>query len=207
MLISHEMRHLNIPFSPSVLEELNALMDKWNARLIYGHSFRKLDKLRSNFIQLERVCFLSRRLKLADAGRVTSYDRFSMYYVIDLAAQQYVHEVGHSDIIYLIHPAIILITRYDIENETNLRDTLFYYLQNGSNVHRTAVKTFMHRNTVINRINKIKSLTGLDLSDGGLCQRLMFSCQLIQYYERVLNLPLRLSVIQGNTKEGKGEKQ
>ena len=51
---------------------------------------------------------------------------------------------------------------------------------------------YMHRNTVINKLNKIVELTGVDLTDGGLCQRLTFSCQMIQYYERVMGMNMNL---------------
>lgn len=192
VIASSDERVLRMPVSEDQMEALESLMAERDASMSVSHSFRNLDKLRTNFIFCERVVVLARALKLRDTGRVNTYDRFSMYNVIDLATQQFIRTYGHSDIIYLIHPAIILVTRYDTAHATNLRDTLYYYLVSGNNVSRTAATTYMHRNTVINRINKIVELTGVDLSDGGLCQRLMFSCQLIQYYERVLNLTLKL---------------
>ena len=73
-----------------------------------------------------------------------------------------------------------------------LRDTLFSYLLNDSHLARTARALYMHRNTVINKLNKIVELTGIDLTDGGLCQRLTFSCQMIQYYERVMGMNMNL---------------
>ena len=194
MLMSHAERVLQCPFTREELATLETLMNRMGACMVYGYCFRDYAKLRTGFLQCERVLVLSRALRLMDTGRVNSYDRFNVYYLIDLAVQQFIHMAGHSDIIYLIHPAIIQITRYDTANQTELRDTLYYFMLNGNNVSRTAEATFMHRNTVLNRINRIRALTGLDLEDGGLCQRLMFSCQLVQYYERVLNLPLRLDI-------------
>ena len=115
-----------------------------------------------------------------------------MYHVGDLAAQQFIKSFGHSDIIYLINPAIVELARYDKAHNAGLRDTLFYYPVNDRNLQRTAQVMFMHRNTVVNRIHKIIELTGLDLSDGELCQRLIFSCQMVRYYEDVLHLKLNL---------------
>lgn len=39
------------------------------------------------------------------------------------------------------------------------------FLANGMNVSETSRKLYMHRNTLIYRLNKIKKLTGLDLRD------------------------------------------
>ena len=39
------------------------------------------------------------------------------------------------------------------------------FLENGMNVSETARKLYMHRNTLMYRLNKIRALTGLDLHD------------------------------------------
>lgn len=46
----------------------------------------------------------------------------------------------------------------------------------------------MHRNTVINRMKKLQSLVPLNLEDGELCQRLLFSCQIVKYREQIMKL-------------------
>lgn len=191
-IYSHNDRTLQLPFSSELLEQMEAVLEEHHASISVSHGLRSFDKLRTTYLMCERVHVLARALRLPDVRRVYSYDRFSMYYVTDLATQQFVSNNSHSDIIYLIHPAVIMLTRYDTKHHTNLRDTLFYYLINDRNLQRTAAATFTHRNTVINRINKITELTGLSFDNGGLIQRLLFSCQLIQYYERVLKLTLRL---------------
>lgn len=114
-----------------------------------------------------------------------------MYCVIDLCVQRYLEIEGNDDVLYLVHPAVILLTRYDSQHNSNLRDVLYYYLLNDRNLVKTAAATYMHRNTVINKVNKILDLLQLDLEDGNLRQRLMFSCQFIRYYENVLKREFR----------------
>ena len=191
-ITSRADRVQGMPMTQEQKQQLEELMERRHASMAVSNAVRQFDKLRTIFMLCERVVVLARSLKLMDIGRVNSYDRFSMYCVIDLAAQQYVRTYEHSDLIYLIHPCIIAITRYDAAHQSNLRDTLYYYLLSDKNLSRTTALTYMHRSTVINRINKIVEITGIDLDDGGLCQRLMFSCQLIQYFERVLNLPIKI---------------
>ena len=60
-------------------------------------------------------------------------------------------------------------------------------------VKRTAGKLYMHRNTVSNKLNLIRSITDVDFNDGDINQRIIFSCQVIKYYEKVLSQNMRTS--------------
>lgn len=53
---------------------------------------------------------------------------------------------------------------YDEKNDTNLVQILRSYMKNNGSVQATADELFVHRNTVNYRLNKIKELTGMDLS-------------------------------------------
>ncbi|MDE7380056.1 MAG: helix-turn-helix domain-containing protein [Clostridia bacterium] len=48
-------------------------------------------------------------------------------------------------------------------NDKDLVETCFCLFENDLNVSRTAGKLYMHRNTLIYRIAKLKRLTGLDV--------------------------------------------
>lgn len=66
-----------------------------------------------------------------------------------------------------------LISGYDIKNFARLFEdaetmaTVNCFLKNGMNVSETARKLYMHRNTLIYRLKRIKKITGLDLRDFG----------------------------------------
>jgi len=64
---------------------------------------------------------------------------------------------------------------------------LFIYLLNDRNLNATAAQTFMHRNTILNKISRITSLTGIDLSDPLTQQRMLVSCQTLHYSEKYLD--------------------
>ena len=53
--------------------------------------------------------------------------------------------------------------------------TLRVYLENDRNVTLTAKLLYVHRNTLLKRINKIVSLTSLDLDDAECRKRLLVS--------------------------------
>lgn len=188
----HEERMISFPADPGDLKKLQALMDEYHAELSVSNATRHYDMVRTMFLLCSRVMTMGHALQLPDVGSVYCVERFSMYNVIDLAVQRFIEVHGHTDVIYLIHPAVVQLTRYDREHNSRLRDTLYYYLLSDSHLVRTAKALYMHRNTVINKINKVVELTGVDLTDGGLCQRLAFSCQMIQYYEQIMGLTMHL---------------
>jgi hypothetical protein len=148
--------------------------------------------LRTLYLIVDRTLYMAPRLDVEPGERVYFHDRYATYYALDLCNQRFIQIHGHSDTVYLIHPSVIQLTRYDAQHGTHLRDVLYRYLLNHGNLIRTANATYMHRNTVINKLKKINELVPLDLEDGNLCQRLLFSCQAINYYERVLGLQLKL---------------
>ena len=57
------------------------------------------------------------------------------------------------------------LVEYDHRNETNLVETLDCYFACNCNVSETAKALYIHRNTLIYRIDKIRSVLGRDLKD------------------------------------------
>ena len=78
-----------------------------------------------------------------------------------------------SDIVSLLPKAQRerIISGYDLKNfakifeDTDAMATVDCFLQHGMNVSETSRILYMHRNTLIYRLNKIQSQTGLDLRD------------------------------------------
>lgn len=174
-------------------EAVSAVLKQHKLRMMVSNCTRDFGKLNTLYNLTRRTGLIAERLALQRGERVYHYERYGVYQVIDLCTQRYMSLFGHSDLMYLVHPLVVQLTHYDEQHRTNLRDVLFYYLQNGQDLKRTAEMMYMHRNTVANKINQIRSLYRIDLADGGLCQRLLFGCQVILYYERVLQQRLSLS--------------
>lgn len=170
---------------------LTGLLERYNGFIAVSNGTRNLDALGSNFMLAKRTAFLAHALRKNTGERIFFHEDYSMYCVIDLCVQRYLEIEGNDDVLYLVHPAIVLLTRYDAQHDSNLRDVLYYYLLNDRNLVKTAAATYMHRNTVINKINRIMELLQLDLEDGNLRQRLMFSCQFIRYYEKIMKREFR----------------
>ncbi|MFC6169510.1 PucR family transcriptional regulator [Loigolactobacillus jiayinensis] len=79
-----------------------------------------------------------------------------------------------------IDPSVQQLHEYDLVNQTELMATLAQFINCGGNQTITAERLFIHRNTLLNRLNKIKLLTGLDLKDSQLWFQLECSLQMQQ---------------------------
>ncbi|MEG0307986.1 MAG: PucR family transcriptional regulator ligand-binding domain-containing protein [Clostridium sp.] len=70
---------------------------------------------------------------------------------------------------------------YDRKNDTNLIDTLKAYLFNNCNLIKTSQNVFIHRNTLVYRLNKIKNILNIDL-DSSMCRVELMNCIMIANY-------------------------
>ncbi len=180
-------------FEPNLEKNrLLAILERHNCYVGISNGTRDYGTLRSLYLLAKNTILLAKKLSHKQGERIFFHEEFWIYNAIDMCAHKFVELHHHDDIIYLIHPAIIHITRYDKQHNTNLRDTLFYYLLNDRNLVKTATVTFAHRNTVLNKVNKIDKIINLDLEDGSLRQRLIFSCEMIRYYEKYMNKQLKV---------------
>lgn len=84
------------------------------------------------------------------------------------------------------HPIVRKLKEYDEENNTELQDTLLYYLVFRNSLQLVAAKMYIHRNTVRLRLNKIEELFNIDLNDMQLCNQLIFSLAISKFLDNKL---------------------
>ncbi len=185
ILMYHNERILNLKLDEP---KINAFLMKYDAYMAVGNNTRDYSMLRTHYLLSKRTISLAKKLNVEKESRICRQIRYNEYCIIDFCVERFVEEFGHDDIIYLMHPAVVQILRYDKKYNNNLEDVLHSYLINDCNVTRTAEEMYMHRNTIINKINKIMSLIDADLSDPRVRQQLLFSQQVLRYYEKVMNL-------------------
>lgn len=174
-------------------DKLRDFLVQFHAHAGISNASRHLSRFRTLWETAQSTLRLGLKLPRFSADeRYFNYEDYSMYYIIDLAARQFITDHHNDDLIYLIHPIVITICRYDATHNTNLRDVLFYYLLCGCSVNRTAQTMYMHRNTVLNKLNKINEITEIPLEDGYTQHRMIMSCLIIRYYENYMNHVVRL---------------
>ncbi len=86
----------------------------------------------------------------------------------ELGAYRYIYRFAQTDTLHdHYQKQIDLIVEYDRRKRTNLLETLEIYLECGGNVAKTSSQLEVHRNTLLQRLERLQKLCSLDLE---LCQ-------------------------------------
>ena len=132
----------------------------------YSESFQGLSKLKSYYQQAKVA--LDYALQEKGAGILLSYAKISTLHLVSTLYQTLPHHLVR-------HPAVDTLRAYDRENNTELAPTLRCYLENEQNTQKTAQKLYIHRNSLMYRMDRIKELVCIDLSDPEERHRLMIT--------------------------------
>ena len=104
--------------------------------------------------------------KAIEFGQMLHPNSFLFYYkdiaymeMLDICRKQ-------SDLLSFCAPAVLDLMRYDEANHTEFMRTLYYYLENNGNTALTAKDLFIHKNTLLYRMDKIKGLIHDELISG-----------------------------------------
>ena len=182
------------------------LLASINAYAMKGNTSQWIKGLRILFNQCRITLPIAVAVRYgSEAGkRCLNYNRFNFYFSIYLAERSAGHTMGTGDVLYLCDSAVLTLTRYDRQFNSDLRDTLFVYLMRDRNISAAARDLHVHRNTVIYKLNQIKSLIGDKADDPYVRHNLISSCMIIRYIEnyhqREVDLPpVEKSLLRKNT--------
>lgn len=79
-----------------------------------------------------------------------------------------------------IHPGLFKVREYDKKSDAQLMDTLRCYLENDRMAGDTADQLFIHRNTLMKRLDKIQTLGDINLGHYETIKRLILSFELMK---------------------------
>jgi len=127
--------------------------------------------------------------------RIYYYEDYAAYHMVELAAETAPHTINSRNLIHLCNNDVVILMLHDRRNGTNLLETLYTYLTYACNATEAAKALFIHRNTMLNKLQKIESLIGRSLQEYSMLrERLLFSCRVLIYIQRYLGKdPLELS--------------
>lgn len=114
--------------------------------------FDHLKKLKSAYEQAESTCRLGSTLA-AESSVWFFDDYYDFYLMSELQSNLPITDYVHRGIQNLI--------QYDAEHNSSYALTLFLYITTQFNLSETAKKLFIHRNSMIHRLNRILEITGI----------------------------------------------
>lgn len=170
--------------------ELNELLCQWDAYAAVSNSAVRPSAIRALYFQAGAAMRFGLSLKKEESKRLFRYEEYAAYLIVDLCAEGYRRSLHSDDLVYLCHPALGNVLRYDRENGTDLAKILRRYLDNNCNMSQTARELFIHRNTMLNRLDKLEELLGVHLKAPSVRLQLQFSFYIADYSERCLHRPV-----------------
>ena len=174
---------------PGGMEQMDKLLKASNCRGCLSGIARNLTWASLMYELCLQTLRLQQMLKLPDSSfsSLVDFNTYSPYLMIDMCAQFIRNNWHTKNIMLLIHPAVINLYRYDLEHNTNLEEVLYYYLINHRSLELTAKNLFMHRNTIVNKIRKIRELTPVDMDSPEVQTHLIISHYLLNYCLKVID--------------------
>ena len=88
-----------------------------------------------------------------------------LFFYRDIMLEQMLSHIPAEQTEYLISPDVFRLAEADTRFSFSATDTLKTYLECGCNLIRTAERLFLHKNTLLYRLNHIKSIIRCDLND------------------------------------------
>lgn len=172
-------------------ESLDVVLKRYDCRAVLSHcaplsSFRILYMLCLRALRLDRV------LARVKDHAYFFFEEYAIDVIIDFCAEKYMETCKERDLMYLMSPSIYILMEYDGKHNSDLRHTLYHYLLNNKNLGKTAAATYVHKNTVANKVKKIEELIEEDIDDPMVQYRLTTSCIFAEYYEKYLGRTIDL---------------
>lgn len=202
IVLFSSLERINQPTEVLDASRFQTLLEDWNAVAAISNATSQHYRLHTCYFLAQQTLKLGKALRPQQRHRIFSFEDYAEYFMIDLCFNSFDELLGHHDIIYLAHPDAILIARYDRKHGTNLLDVLYYYCLSSENIAKTAGLAYMHRNTATARMAKIRELIRADLSDGQIRQRMIFSCKILRYYEKYVQVDMEERLRETSGQEG-----
>ncbi|MBK5242732.1 helix-turn-helix domain-containing protein [Clostridium sp.] len=124
-----------------------------------GRTYNTLLEVSVSYKEAEKALLLATSLNRA--GYIHYYEDLAVYTLLENVKSN-----------YKIHPSLLNLIEYDKKEKTDYIKTLSIYLSCYQNVSHTAVKLFLHRNTVLYRIKKIEKILQRKLDNHSFCLEL-----------------------------------
>ncbi|WP_434796678.1 PucR family transcriptional regulator [Terrisporobacter vanillatitrophus] len=156
--------------------DLKTCLDKYKLQGGLSDLYHGFENSSKYYIQANATLMLGKIFN--DNHSLLLYSDYSLYHMLHIC-----HNSISIDT--FLNDAINYLRKYDYKNNTSYYDTLYSYLLNNCSIIETSRSLFIHRNTLIYRINKIIELTNIDLKNPTERLHLLLSYKISIYIDSI----------------------
>ncbi len=144
-----------------LLNVTNDFLKNAQVKIGVGGYKDKFQNLSDSYIEAKRI------INFIDLGSVGFYDNLGIFQLLD--------DVEPNKISNYIDSNIGQLITYDQKYNQDLTKTLKVFLDNNSNLVQSAKELFIHRNTIVKRIEKIEDILNVTLKDAQV-RNALYNC-------------------------------
>ena len=148
-------------------EKLQMIAKNCGGSIGYSDSFREMGKLSIYY----RQAVLAAAYASSSGRGILPYHHVSVPHLLREAEQAVSRDL-------FLHPAVRVLEEYDSANHTEFLKTLYIYLKNERRTTETVKELYIHRNSLLYRLERIREITGFQLEDYRERLRMLLSCEI-----------------------------
>lgn len=173
-LFSHKKK----PEKAELQKALKAVSEEFHCEIGVSDTFQGFYDFNTYYIQAEWALTAPTRLRMQSrvGEEIRYYQDYQRYHILYGFERQMKWQAA-------VPPELRILQQYDLENKANLTETLFMYLRCERSMQETAQHLYIHRNTLLYRMNKIVEICEFDLENRTLRRRLLSALELMELFD------------------------
>jgi purine catabolism regulator len=137
-------------------ENIKSKFEQLDYSIGIGQPCQTVLDLKQSFLEALEAIRMAR--KIACSHRIAHFEDFMVYHLLDTISDQ-------GELENFFHNTVGKLVQYDQDNNTDFVKTLEVFFTCKGNVSDAAKQLFIHRNTMMYRLDRIKSILSVDLED------------------------------------------
>lgn len=138
-----------------------------------GRSYIDISQL---YKSQEQAKLIVEHLSKGTTKSIIHYDDLGIYRIL-------AHDELKGELIDFCKDTIMPLIEYDKEYDSELVKTLKQYFKFNGNMKKVSEKMYMHYNTIVYRVNKIKAITGMDIEESDNSLNLQIALKILDIIE------------------------
>jgi len=164
--------NINTSDESDLLNICDNLCNSEHLRIGISNSFCDIENFANYYNQAHSALLLGQKLKSS-----SSTCKYCDYQIFDL----FTETKNPQNLGKFCHPALGILRRTDLENHSELYKTLCVYIEHSCSIKLTSEALFIHRNSLVYRLNRIIELCHLNLADANTLFLLRLSFLIDRY--------------------------